>query len=132
MKNKNLIATSILAVVLLSGTFISLAAADDNIPDVTAPPEPLTTPDQTQHSPSDNSNGTPNDNTVLYTIEDNRTVPDENPNPEVPGAEDANLIATQTNSDNTLPAVAVAIVLAVVFGAIGVLFYHRKVANAQN
>jgi hypothetical protein len=132
MKNKNLIATSILAVVLLSGTFISLAAADDNIPDVTAPLEPLTTPDQTQRSPSDNSNGSPNDNTILFTIEDNRTVPDENPNPEVPGAEDANLIATQTNSDNTLPAVAVAIVLAVVLGAIGVLFYHRKVANAQN
>jgi subtilase family serine protease len=125
MKNANLIVILVLAAVLLSGTFISLvAAANDGVPDPTAVPDP------TQTDSSDNSTST-NDGEQLYTIQDNRTTSDGIPVPsDLPTEENPNLIATQTPSDNTLSIVAIAIVLAIIVGAVGVFFYRKKSAKA--
>ncbi len=121
MKNANLIVISVLAAVLLSGTFISLAAAaDDGVPDPTAVPDP------TQTDSSDNSTVT-QDREQLYTIQDNRTTSDGIPVPgDLPAEENPNLIATQTSSDNTLPIVAIAIVLAIIVGAVGVFIAKKS------
>jgi uncharacterized protein YneF (UPF0154 family) len=124
MKNKNLMVISLLATVLLSGTFISLAAAEDNVSDVTTPPESTSTPDRSAADSSDNSTVSQG-NEVLYTAQDNSTSTDD---AQVPGEAEPNLIATQTSTpDNTLLIALIAIVLAVVVGgAIGVFFYRKK------
>ena len=128
MRSKNLLVTSLLAVVLLSCAFFSLAAAQDNdvIPDYTAVPDPASL------DYSDNSTATQDGNEVLYTIQDNSTVSQGEPAPEVPGAEDSNLIATQTKSDNILPIVAGVAILAVVVGAFGVFYWRRESLKKQN
>jgi hypothetical protein len=117
----NLIVTSLLAVVLLSGAFLSLAAAQDNdfVPDSTAVPDPASL------DSSDNSTATQDGNEVLYTIQDNSTASQNELSPEVSGAEDINLVATQTVSDNNLVIVAGAVILAVVVGALGVFYWQR-------
>jgi|WetSurMetagenome_2_1015567.scaffolds.fasta_scaffold39493_3 hypothetical protein len=126
MMKTNLIVASLSAVVLLSGAFFSLAAAQDNV----NTPDPIAVPDPSSIDSSDNSTITPNDNAVLYTIQDNSTASQREPAPEVPGAEDANLIATQTHSDNTLPIVAGAFILVVVACALGFLGWRKKFAKA--
>ncbi len=124
----NLIVTSLLAVVLLSGAFLSLAAAQDNdvVPDSTAVPDP------TSLDSSDNSTTTQDGNEVLYTIQDNNTMSQNELSPEVPGAKDINLVATQTTSDNNLLIIAGAVILAVVVGALGVFCWRRKSSKKQN
>ncbi|MCL4429776.1 MAG: hypothetical protein M1167_03380, partial [Chloroflexi bacterium] len=97
-----------------------------------AVPDPTAVPDQPQADSPDNSTATQDDNGVLYTIQDNSTASQRDAAPEVPGAEDANLIATQTSSDSNLPIVAGAIVLATVVGALGLLCWRRKFAKKQN
>ena len=124
MKNTNLVVIALLTTVLLSGAFVSLAAADDNVSDITTP-EPITAaPDPSAADSSDNSTVNEGDN-VLYTIQDNSTATDDT---QVPGEAQPNLIATQTNtSDNALLIVAVATVLAIaVGGIIGVFLYRKK------
>jgi hypothetical protein len=119
---KDLFVTSVLAVVLLSSAFFSLAAAqDDTIP------VPSAIPDQRQPYTSDNSTITQNGDGVLYTIQDNSTDTQREPAPDVPGAEDANLTAAQSSSDKTLPIVLGAVVLAVAACAIGFFGWRRKV-----
>jgi hypothetical protein len=122
MKNKNLFAITLLVAVLVSSAFVSLAAADDNVSDVTIPPDQTGSPDRSPDDSVDNSTGTQNDG-VLYAMDDNRTATEDTQAPE-----EANLTATQTStSDNTLLFVAVATVLAIVVGGvIGVFFYRRK------
>ena len=124
MKNKNLIVMTLLATVLLSGAFVSLAAADDNVSDPTTTPEPSAVPDPSAADSSDNSTVNQGDN-VLYTIQDNRTAKDDI---QVPGEAQPNLTAAQTStSDNTLLVAAIATVLAIaVGGVIGVFFYRKK------
>ena len=123
MKNKNLIVITLLATVLISGAFVSLAAADDNVSDATTPPEPTTAPDRSATDPSDNSTVTQG-NDVLFTIRDNRTAADDS---QVPGEAQPNLIATQTiTPNNTLLIAAIAIVLAIVVGGTIGVFFHRK------
>jgi hypothetical protein len=127
MKNKNLIVITLLATVLLSGAFVSLAAADDNVSDATTPPEPTAAPDRSATDSSDNSTLTQGDG-VLFTIQGNSTAADDT---QVPGEAEPNLIATQTGgSDDALIAAAV-IALAVVLGTVGVVFYRKKAANAE-
>jgi hypothetical protein len=126
MMKTHLIVTSLLAVVLLSGAFFSLAAAQDN--DV--PTDPTAAPDPSSIDSSDNSTITQDDNAVLYTIQDNNTASQREPTPEVPGAEDTNLIATQTHSDNTLPILAGAIIIVVVACALGFFGWRKKFAKA--
>jgi hypothetical protein len=126
MMKTNLIVTSLLAVVLLSGAFFSLAAAQDNV----ATPDPIAVPDPSSIDSNDNSTITPDDNAVLYTIQDNSTTSQRESAPEVPGAEDTNLIATQTHSENTLPIVAGAIIIAVVACALGFFGWRKKLAKA--
>jgi hypothetical protein len=126
MMKTNLIVTSLLAVVLLSGAFFSLVAAQDNV----ATPDPIAVPDPSSIDSSDNSTITQDDNAVLYTIQDNSTASQREPAPEVPGAEDTNLIATQTHSDNTLPIVAGAIIIVVVACALGFFGWRKKFAKA--
>ena len=127
MMKTNLIVTSLLAVVLLSGAFFSLAAAQDN--DVT--PDPTAVPDPSSIDSSDNSTITQDDNAVLYTIQDNSTASQREPAPEVPGAEDTNLIATQTRSDNTLPILAGAIIVVVVACALGVFWLAQEIRKGE-
>jgi len=126
MMKINLIVTSLLAVVLLSGAFFSLVAAQDT--DI--PPESTAVPDPSSIDSSDNSTISQDDNAVLYTIQDNSTASQREPAPEIPGAEDTNLIATQTHSDNTLPIVAGAIILVVVACALGFFGWRKKFAKA--
>ncbi len=121
MKNVNLIFISVLAAVLLSGTFISLAAAqDERVPDRAVPVLP-------QLDNNDNSTVAQGDE-VIYTISDNRTAADGDLVPgEVPSTENPNLIAEQTSSDNTLAIVAVVAVLAIiVVGALIVVYNHKR------
>ena len=121
MKKANLLVFSILTVVLLSGTLISLAKATDDLPDTTAIPKPA------QDDASSDDTVT-QDSDQLYTIQDNETLPSETPTPDnLPAEDNANLLIAQANPDNTLPILAAAIVLAIVVGAIGVLFYRRKI-----
>ena len=96
------------------------------VPDSTMVPDP-TSPDF-----SDNTNTIQDGNEVLYTIQDNSTSAQDEPSPEVPGAEDSNLIATQTKSDNILPIVAGSVVLAVVIGVLGVFYWRREVSKKEN
>jgi hypothetical protein len=119
----NLIITSLLAVVLLSGVFFSLAAAQDD----SAPPDQTIIQDPVQVDAPDNSTLTQDDDAILYTrMDENNTAPQREPAPEVPGVEDANLFAAQTGSDNNLLIVAGAVILAVVVGALGVLCWRRE------
>jgi hypothetical protein len=124
MKNKNLIIITLLATVLFSGAFISLAAADDNVSDVTTPPEPTADPDRSAADLSDNSTVSQGDQ-VLYTMQDNST---STYDAQVPSEAESNLIATQTSTpDNTLLIASIAAVLVIVIGgAIGVFFYRKK------
>jgi LPXTG-motif cell wall-anchored protein len=126
MLKKNLLVTSVLAMVLLSGAFFSLAAAQED----TAPPDTTVVPEQTRDDSPDNSTVTQDGDEVLYTMDDNSTEPQRDPAPDVPGAEDANLIATQTGTDNTMLIVAGAIALAVVVCAVGVFGWRKKFAKA--
>jgi hypothetical protein len=132
MKNTNLIVISVLAAVLLSGTFISLVAAQEvSPPDPTAAPDHATTSDGTTTDSSDSAITQGDGNDVLYTIQDNSTATNDTRVPsEVPSGEEGTLIATNTGSDNTLPLVAVAAVVAVAVGALGVLFYRMKSKEA--
>jgi hypothetical protein len=124
LKNKNLIVITLLATILVSGAFVSLAAADDNVSEITTSPEPSAIPDPTAADSSDNSTANQADN-VLYTIQENNTATDDI---QVPGEAQPNLTATQTSTpDNTLLIAAIATVLAIAFGSvIGVFFYHKK------
>ena len=131
MNSKNLIVISMFAAVLLSAAFVSLAAADDAASDATTtttPPDPLGVPDPSTADPSDNSTVTPGDE-ILYTIQGDNTATNDT---QVPGAENPNPLASQTGTtDNTLPIVAAAIGIAVVLGAVGIVFHPKKVANQK-
>ena len=122
MKHTNLIVISVLTAILLSGTFISLAAAqEDRVPDPSAVPDPA------QLDSANNPTASPDDG-VLYTIQDNRTIATDDPlPPDASGAENPNLIATNTAPDNTTAMVAIGVVLAVILvGVVGVVYYQRK------
>jgi hypothetical protein len=121
---KNLIVITLLATVLLSGAFFSLAAADDNVSDATTPPEPSAITDPSTADSSDNSTVNQGDN-VLYTIQGNNTATDDTI---VPGEAQPNLTAAKTSTpDNILLVAAIATVLAIaVGGVIGVFFYRKK------
>ena len=117
MKNQKKIVFTVLALVLLSGTFLSFAAAQD------APPDPTAIPDPAHDNTNDNGNVT-QDGEQLYTIQDNRTIV---PNDiSAPQENNPNLIATQTSPDNTLPIAVAAIALAIVIGAVGTVYYRKK------
>ena len=123
---KSLIVTYLLAVVLISGVFFSLAAAQDDA----TQPDPTLLPDHAQTEFFDNSTVTPDGDAVLYTIMDeSSTAPQDDPSPDVPGAEDANLASAQTTADNTLPIVAGAIFATVVACVLGAIVWRRKFAK---
>jgi hypothetical protein len=128
MKSKNLIILSLIATLLLSCAFVSFARADDDTATVLAPPDNVS-------SPSDNSTTTTSGDEILYTIQDDnssRTAVDDT---QVPGAEDANLLATNTgpSDDNTCLILVIVTVLAVgIGGAVGVVHYRRQVSKVKN
>lgn len=124
MKNKNLIVITLLATVLLSGTFVSLAAADDNVSDTTAPPESTDISDPSAADSSDNSTVNQDDN-VLYTIQGNSTAADDTI---IPGEAQPNLTAEKTSTtDYSLLIATIAAVLAIAVGGVfGVFFYRKK------
>ena len=126
MLKTNLFVASVLALVLLSGVFFSLVAAQED----PAPPDPTVLPDQTQVDPIDDSTVTQDGDWIPFSMDDNSTEPQREPAPDVPGAEDANLIATQTGADNTMPILAGAVVIAVVVCAVGVFGWRKKLAKA--
>jgi hypothetical protein len=122
MMKTNLLVTSVLAMVLLSGAFFSLAAAQEE----TAASDPTVVPEQTRGDAPDNSTVPQDNDVVLYTMDDISTDPQRDPAPDVPGAEDANLIATQTGTDNTMLIVASAVILAIVVCAVGVVGWRKN------
>jgi LPXTG-motif cell wall-anchored protein len=124
----NLIVTSLSTVVLLSCAFFSLAAAQNN----DAVPDPSAVPDTAPFDSSDNSTATQDGNEVLYTIQENSTASQSDPAPEVPGAEDTNLVAAQTGSDNNVPIVVGAVILAVVVGTLGIFVWRKESSKKQN
>jgi LPXTG-motif cell wall-anchored protein len=128
MLKTNLIVTSVLAVVLLSGAFFSLATAQEDI----ATPDSTVVPDQTRADAPDNATVTQDGDQILYTMDDNSTAPQRDSAPDVADAEnaDATLTSTQTGTDNTMLIAAGAIVLSVVVCAVGVFGYRRKIAKA--
>ncbi len=130
MKKISLIITFLLSAVLLSSVCFSLTAAQDG-QDILQSRDP---PDQLEPDSSDNSDGTltQDGNEILYAIEDNRTEPQKDPAPEVPGAEDANLIATNTNSEENLPIVVAAIVLAIVVSVLAVIVCYTKFVKKKD
>jgi hypothetical protein len=129
MKNKNLIALSLLATMLISCIFISGVAAQEDKVD---PSEPLGISDPELIAPAPDDNATTiDDQSLYYTTDDNQTLPRDFSELDT---EDANLIATNTlsGSDNTLAIAAIG-VLACVFlvGAIGVVYYRRSESKPQ-
>ncbi|MCW3995434.1 MAG: hypothetical protein NWE98_04715 [Candidatus Bathyarchaeota archaeon] len=135
MKKANLIIISVLATVLLSGMFMSLAVAQESTPSEPplAPDQPLTTDGTLPDSP-DNSTLTSGGDPILYALDDNSTDANSTRTPnEVPASEDGILIATNTASDNTLPIVVIAVLIAVIVGgAIGVIYYRRKASHIED
>lgn len=135
MKSKNLAILSLLATLLLSSTFVSFVAADDEEPNLIATlDEPITDPPDS----SDDSTIS-DDDVILYTTEDENStrLADDT---QAPTAEDAskaaegNLIATQTGagSDNTLLFAAIAAIFALTIGgAIGVVYYCKQTAKGK-
>lgn len=146
MQKTNLLALSVLAVVLLSSAFLSMAAAQETSegsepaspPDVSTTPELPVDPDaadkadETGIIPRDENATNPDttvtdDDAVLYTTQDDGTLI-----APAPGAEDANLESAQNSPDNTLPIVAIGALLAVIVGAaIGVVYYRKQTAKVQ-
>jgi LPXTG-motif cell wall-anchored protein len=128
MNSRNLIVISVFAAVLLSAAFVSLAAADDAASDATTtPPDPLGVPDPSTADLGDNSTVTPGDE-ILYTIQGDNTAANDT---QAPGAENPNPIVPQTGTtDNTLTIMAAVIAIAVVLGAVGIVFYPKKATKA--
>jgi hypothetical protein len=129
MKNKNLIALSLLATMLISFAFISAVAAQEDKVD---PSEPLGSSDAVLIAPAPDDNSTTIDGEPLYHInDDNQTLPLDATDI---GTEDANLIATNTlaSPDNTLAIAAIGVLLCViVVGAFGVVCYRRSISRQQ-
>jgi hypothetical protein len=115
MKNKNLIVLSVLAVILLSSTFVSMAQAQER----ETPSEPPVASDTVT---DENSTSTDND-APLISPYDNQTdliapAPDDTSSEEHP-----NVIGTQTTDNTLLIGVAAAVIVAVV--GIGAFLFFR-------
>jgi hypothetical protein len=124
MQNRKILALSVLAVVLLSCTFISLVSAQE----VSAPPDPSRAPDATVTDQGDNMTSANETDPVLYALDDNSTAPLIAPGPDdASGAEENNLIATQT--DNTALVAGFAAVIVAVVGISGFLFFRYRAKN---
>ena len=148
MRKTNLLALSVLTVVLLSSAFFSLAAAQESIdgtepaftPDASTVPEPPVDPDaadkadETRISPSEGNATNPDtpatdEDAILYTTQDteNGLIA------QAPGAEDANLESAQTSPDYTLPIIALGAISAVLVGGVlGLVYYRKQATKAEN
>ena len=129
MKNKNSMVLSLLATMLFSCAFISAVAAQEDKVD---PYAPLDIPDAVLIAPAPDDNSTTTDGETLYHItDDNQTLPRDF---QEPSTEDANLIATNTTSvsNNNLEIAAIGVLLVVIIvGAFGVVYYRRSVTRQQ-
>jgi hypothetical protein len=138
MQKIKLLVLSVLAVVLLNNAVVSLAVAQDETPIVSPSPDniPPATPDP-DRSVNDNSTVT-DDTPILYGVGDNNT--DTNAtDPIVPVAEDTELMYANgmanenTPADNTWIVAVIGVILAIVVGGvIGVVYFHKHVAEAKN
>lgn len=145
MRKTNLLALSVLATVLLSSAFLSIAAAQETsdgsliapAPDFASIDEPPVDPyaadraDETGIVPTDDNATDPDtpvtdDDAVLYTTQDDG----ENLIAPAPNGEDVNLESSKNSPDYTLPIAAAGILLAVIVGgAIGVVYYRKQAAK---
>jgi len=139
MKNKNLVALSLIATVLLCAGFVSLAAAEDEVPEpaTTTTEAPLIAPapgseDAPDATPlrdplADNSTSIDDGNQTYYTMDGEKGYTDE--------SAEGNLIATRdtaaTGPDYTLIIAGVAVVLAIVVGGVGVVYHHKKTSQTE-
>jgi hypothetical protein len=130
MTKPKLIVIFLLSAVLLSSAFFSLANAQDEPEDL----EPRVAPDEIQPDTSDSSPDslTQDGNEILYSAEDDNSLTQEQPEQEITGAEDANLIAPNTNSENNLPLVIAAIVLAIVVSALAIFVGYTKFVKKKD
>ena len=123
MTKPKLIVIFLLSTILLSSTFFSLAKAQDQPQDL----EPRVAPDEVQPDSSDSAPDlvTQDGNEILYSAEDDNSLTQE-PEQEITGSEDANLIAPNADSENNLPLVVAAIVLAIVVSVLTVFVCYTK------
>jgi len=130
MKKTSLIITFLLSTILLSSVCFSLTSAQDG-QDILQPRDP---PDQLEPDSSDNSDDTltQDGNEILVTSEDNSTETQRDPLPTGSATEDANLIATDTNSEGNLPLVVAAIVLAIVVSVLAVIVCYTKFVKKKD
>jgi len=129
MQNKRLIVVSMLLLMLVGTVFASMAAATE---DADAADSDKAA-DGGLIAPAPDMNSTTTDGEQqYYTLDDEGTLADDNTI--VPDTENGepNLIASNTSaSDNTLAIIAiVAVAVAVVGGAIGVVSYRRNAAKS--
>ena len=141
MRKINLLALAVLATVLLSSAFLSMATAQDigNI-EPAYPSDPSAMPpvdlgaannaDENQFGPSDSNATNPDapvtsDDPILYTTQDNET------GLIAPGAEDANLVSAQSTPDYILPIIGIVLAVAV-GGAIGVVYFRKQGTAGKN
>ncbi len=128
MKSRKFLITALIAVALVNAAFLSLAAAQDQ-PDVTVPPKPSDEPDRAASDQIDNSTQ-PNDDNILYTIQDNSTLEDDT-GPEIA---QPNLIAApeDSSSDSFVLVVAGGAVAFVAISTVLGVFISRKRHRAHN
>lgn len=137
MRKTTLLVISVFAAVLLSSTFFSVVAAQeeteiDEEPKLIAPqPDyPVGLDEPQKSAPDENATLSQDDEQIYPLYGDGR----EAANAPVPDAEsEANLIAADTSApDYTLPLAVVGVVLAVALGgAIGVISYRKREAKTE-
>jgi cytoskeletal protein RodZ len=147
MRKTNLLALSVIAAVLLSSAFLSMAAAQvasegsepatstdvASVPEQTIDPDAADKADETRILPSDENATNPDtpvtdDDAILYTTQDdgNSLIAP------APRGEDTNLESAQNSPDYTLPLVAVGTLLAIIVGGVvGVIYYRKQTPKVQ-
>ncbi len=133
MKTKNMVIVAVLATLMFSGIFLSTAAAreqDNSSSDIADGGLIAPAPDDNQGliapGPEDNSTN----NEGQYNVLDDRAAANDTSVPSSEG-DQPNLIATNTGVDNTvLFALIGAACIAIIAGAVGVVYYRRKATKA--
>jgi hypothetical protein len=129
MRKINVFILSVLAAVLLSSTFFSMASAQEETepePLIAPAPDSTTIPDDSPRSSIDNSTISEDDNQTYHVLEENEAG---NLIAPAPAGENADLISAQTDPDYAFPIGLIVVISAVLVGAILGIVYQRKQAE---
>jgi hypothetical protein len=127
MKNPNLLTVLMIITLLLSAASLSIVAAQNDqsilrFKDYS---------DQIQPQIPDNFTLSNAGDEVLYASDDG-SQPQRDPLPDVPGAEDANLIASNISDESNFPLKVAVIVLSVIVGVLAVFACYTKFFENKN